>query len=514
VAESSLLFSTPDNSDPSTNGRSYAVRERLGLSGGFGAAVTVLLVASLLLLARKRAICVLGGLSAAAAAAGIAGVLSYFDLITYDEYVSPAKVFHVIEDTYTFSISGNVAPFVALANVGAPTAIGVADELIRCETQPTLPAALSQSDRGGCAPRATGIDIDFALPKGVAEDSVPSFYRYPIRVHWYAVVGLFVLSAMLVLALRYRPTLRQALFGTGALVGGVGALLVAANIAGFLLPLRASMPSELVEGIRADGPRLPFEEGVKLLDWRDGDSPEGYARRANQAVFDSMIHGDVSTDLGRWRLEIPLWENWTLHTLGVMNPSLRKYRYWDHEKEFERGIGLCGNLSSVLVGYLAENGIPAKVVGLQGHVVVTAEVRPGVWYIFDPDYGVVIPHSLEQIESEPSLAEAAYRNGAKVPDAASLPMVVGYYATATDNVIDQSGREGIYYSVDESAEVYRSREQLVEILKWVVPPLMLAAGLAFGLMAFLWRRPRRERTILVESADSAPGLIDGGGASF
>lgn len=507
AVESTIQFSTPDNSDPRTNGRKYEVQERLGLPAGFHIFVVVLVVATLLLMARKRAGWVLGGLSATAAVGGIAGLLSYFDVIRYDEYVSPADIYHVGGQTYAFQITGNAGPFTSIAPVGAPTAVSIGGNLTECRAQPGSLAANAGSGRAACAPRDSGLDVDVLYPGDVAGGIAIEFYRYPLRVHPYATFGLLLISVVLALVRWRRPTPRQTLFGTGLLVGGCGALLMLANVAGFYLPLRAEMPTEPVQGIRELGPRMPLEEGVRLLQWAEGDTPESYARRANQVVFESMIHGDVSTDLGRWRLEIPLWENWSLHTLGVMNPSFQKYRYWNHEKEFERGIGLCGNLSAVLVGYLTENGIPARVVGLEGHVVVTAEVRPGVWYIFDPDYGVVLPHSLEQVQNDPGLVDAAY---ATATDANMRGMVVSYYATPENNTIDPGGRDGYYSGWDGSAEIYREREQFMELLKWVMPSGMLAIGLAFGLTAFLLRSRRREAPVPLDDKDSvlavsAPG---------
>lgn len=505
VTGTRILFSTPDNSDPRSNGRSYAVQERLVLSGAANIAIIVLLAVSLLLLARRHPAWVFGGLGAAAAVAGIAGVLSHFNLITHDEYVSPANVYKVVDNTYGFTINGSLGPFVSIAPVGAPTAVGMGDELIVCETKPVFVSSLPRNGNGVCAPKDSGVDADIIFPDSAGEGASPDFYRYALRVHVYAIAGLFLLSAMLFLALWVRPTPRQAVFGLGAMVGGLGALLMAANIVGLFIPLRPEIPTEPVAGIRLVPTQLTYADAVGQLAWKEGDSAESYARRANHAVFASTIHGDVSTDLGRWRLEIPVWENWSLNALGAVNPLFRKYRYWDHEKEFERGIGLCGNLSSILIGYLADNGITGRIVGLDGHVVVTAEVRPGTWYILDPDYGVVIPHSLEEVQGDPAMVEAAYRNAV---DAHALGMVIDYYTTPHNNSIDQSGRDGFYSGWDGSAEIYRSREQFMELLKWVVPSVMLAAGLAIGLVAFFWRGRRRKVEGPVETEASVPGAAE------
>lgn len=509
VTGTRILFSTPDNSDPRSNGRSYAVQERLVLSSAVNVAIIVLLAVSLMLLARRHAAWVLGGLGAAAAAAGIAGVLSYFDLITHDEYVSPANVYAIVGDIYGFTINGSLGPFVSVAPVGAPTVVGIQDDLIQCELKPILLSSLPRDGQGLCAPKDSSVDVDIIFPADAGEGAAPDFYRYPVRVHLYAIVALFAASAMLLLAVWFRPSARQTVFGAGALVGGLGVVLMAANIAGMFLSLRPDMPSGPVEGIRLVPAEAAYEEALNQLEWKEGDSAEAYAHRANQMIFEATFHGDPPTDLGRWRLEIPVWENWSLNALGAVNPLLKKYRYWNHEKEFERGIGLCGNLSAILVGYLEEHDIPGRIVGLDGHVVVTAEMRPGVWHILDPDYGVVIPHSLEELQSDPALVEAAYSG---TVDSHVLGMIVGYYTTPHNNSIDQSGRDGFYSGWDGSAEIYRSREQFLELLKWVVPSAMLAVGLAIGLLAFFWRGRRRKAAGPVETGASVPGATEAGRA--
>lgn len=511
VTGSRVLFSTLDNSDPRTNGRTYGVRQRLALSPGAGAGVALLIVASLILLAQKRSRLVLGGMAVTAAAGGIYGLLTHVDVITHDEFVSPANVYHVTDQTYGFIVNGTVAPFIAMAPVGAPTAVGIGNSVVMCERHATSPDELSRvgaaSGKGACGPRGAGTEIDFVVPAIAGEGATVNFYRYPVRMHLYAVAGLLLASVLLSALIWLRPTPRQALTGTGALVGGAGALLMAANLWGSFSTLRVTAPTEAMPGIRHLGPRLPLDDGVEQLAWTEGDTAESYARRINQVIYKSMVHGNPTTDPARWRLEIPIWESWSLHALGAVNPNLQRYRFWDHEKEFERGIGLCGDLSAIMVGYLMEHGVRAKTVGLHGHVVVTVEVAPDVWHIFDPDYGVVLAHSLEEVQNDPALIEATYREATYASD---VRMIVGYYTTPENNSIDQSGRDGFFSGLDGSAEIYRSREQFMELLKWVVPSIMLIAGMAAALAAFLWRGRQRKAKESLETAASAVGVTEAG----
>ena len=52
---------------------------------------------------------------------------------------------------------------------------------------------------------------------------------------------------------------------------------------------------------------------------------------------------------------------------------------------------------------LEEHGIDTKIVGLCGHVITLVEVEPGIYWIFGPIHGIVICHTLAEVESNPSL---------------------------------------------------------------------------------------------------------------
>jgi hypothetical protein len=122
-------------------------------------------------------------------------------------------------------------------------------------------------------------------------------------------------------------------------------------------------------------------------------------------------------------------------------------------------------------------------------MIVTAEVAPGVWYLFDPDYGVVIPHALEVVENSQELIEAAYA----AEDDATLRAIINYYASKTDNSVDSTGRGGFYTSWGDTAEEYSVRENLANILKWVVPVSLVLFGACILVLTFLGGRRQRRR---------------------
>ena len=80
-------------------------------------------------------------------------------------------------------------------------------------------------------------------------------------------------------------------------------------------------------------------------------------------------------------------------------PEFERYHYANHHRSLERGIGICGDASMVMSQLLDEQGISNKILTFPGHVVVAASFENGKQYIFDADYGVVIPYSLDEFAS-------------------------------------------------------------------------------------------------------------------
>ena len=107
---------------------------------------------------------------------------------------------------------------------------------------------------------------------------------------------------------------------------------------------------------------------------------------------------------------IPIWENYFLYFMGKYSgiPEFERYHYANHHRSLERGIGICGDASMVMSQLLDEQGISNKILTFPGHVVVAASFKNGKQYIFDADYGVVIPYSLDEFASNSSKIAKLY----------------------------------------------------------------------------------------------------------
>ena len=138
---------------------------------------------------------------------------------------------------------------------------------------------------------------------------------------------------------------------------------------------------------------------------------------------------------------------------------------------------MCDQVSSALVTLLRREGLDARVVQLNGHTVVTAEVDAGVWHVLDADFNVVIPRSIAQIEAQPDMVRPYYHAAFDRldPDFSSTPLdvVASYYLPPT--YIGEAG--------DNSALGERRIrfEALAYWLKWRLPLMLL--GLAAVIFA-------------------------------
>jgi len=107
---------------------------------------------------------------------------------------------------------------------------------------------------------------------------------------------------------------------------------------------------------------------------------------------------------------IPIWENYFLYFMGKYSgiPEFERYHYANYRRSLERGIGICGDASMIMSQLLNEQGISNKILTFPGHVVVVASFKNGEQYIFDADYGITVPYSLNEVASNSSKIAKLY----------------------------------------------------------------------------------------------------------
>jgi hypothetical protein len=245
----------------------------------------------------------------------------------------------------------------------------------------------------------------------------------------------------------------------------LGAILLLANCLGVLTPLRNpqiyseprnAYPSDIV---------LTADEVLEVIDSPIEDR-KSYVRRLTRAVNRGVAHYWYSDGIGKYRLRIPLRENYFLFTASYVWPKLfQKYEFMTYRRALKRGVGLCSQQSVIVAGALKSRGIPSRIIGLDGHVVAAAQVDPqkDEWWILDADYGVVVPLRLAAIEADPTAIAPFYREA-------------GFEESKIERLVEIYGKAGNVRVEDARHFSWPTYyfEQTTYVLIWIVPFVLMA----------------------------------------
>ncbi|MFL1405675.1 hypothetical protein ACJO2E_10080 [Marinobacter sp. M1N3S26] len=218
-----------------------------------------------------------------------------------------------------------------------------------------------------------------------------------------------------------------------------------------------------------------YEQSLEAIDQLGGGSTRSLVGQANRVVNQSLIHIDwVDVDPKEYRQLVPIWENYFLWGIGKFSglPQFERYHYANYKRNIRRGIGICGDASTVLSSILDNHGIENRIVSFHGHVIVEYEDKEGNRYLADPDFGVELEGNLEQLVRDPDRFRKHYSEAGYPPDE------VDYLFKAYES------RFAIF---DDTYHFMTKRyifEEVSYILKWLLP----LALLAFSGIYFLWRR--------------------------
>lgn len=233
-----------------------------------------------------------------------------------------------------------------------------------------------------------------------------------------------------------------------------------------LLNLYGTFTSLRHENVADLGVSLSYRDVMRQVAKRPDESSESYVIRLNGLVHRGTAHYWQTKEPFKYNVRLPVWENYLLYAGGLVRPDIfgGAYELANHRKALERGVGLCSQRTIILVGLLSDQGITAHPVGLEGHVVARVAVGDK-WYIADPDYGVVLPYDLPELESDPMLVRQYY---SAIDD---VETVVQVFAPE-GNTIWPPGVRGMYAYHPNAMKVYYV-ERLSYVGIWVLPALLL-----------------------------------------
>ncbi len=250
-----------------------------------------------------------------------------------------------------------------------------------------------------------------------------------------------------------------------------GTILISFNIYGLFFSLRPHDINEL--GIFKKDVDMTFEKSIDQLKNVEKKDNLEYIVFLNRIVNRTMAHEwrvRNESDYLKNRYTIPIWENWLLFSLSYIKPNIfKKYFIVDPYKGLERGVGWCSQHAEVLKGIMIDKNIKAELLGLGGHTVVSGEIGTHR-FIADPDYGVVLPFSLEEVGNRLDTLRYYYGN-------VENDYKFGVKDYLVEDLIRIYGNENNIYSSDETVSVgskYRVLEKASYILKWLFPIVLVS----------------------------------------
>jgi hypothetical protein len=221
----------------------------------------------------------------------------------------------------------------------------------------------------------------------------------------------------------------------------IGLALLVVNISGFFFSLRNPAIYEEPKTFFKNDITLSVDETYDKIARKKDESDKDYIFRLNKVIYNGLAFYWDDEGIEKYHLRIPFWENWLLYLASFIRPDIyRKYEYANYMKAIERGVGLCSQHALIMTGILEDEGIPAKIIGMGGHVVLSAKVHDNSWYVIDPDFGVIIPYDISEIEKNPQLTRPYYENVLKTEVQDRIKNIV---PEVMDNLLKSYGEEEV-----------------------------------------------------------------------
>lgn len=286
---------------------------------------------------------------------------------------------------------------------------------VLCQGKPAWEGASSPRDvleKGGGRWAQTDAWLLFSPPPG-CEGVPPKEYRvrFPLRCAWKFILLTGMALALWILgrkAFLRSPPGRLALGALLACSAGLGTFLLLLNLAGLLLPLRGPEPTPDEAFQELTEKRMPYREALESLRRRPGEPEADYAERASQIVEKAMSAYFWDSGKTRYRLGVPLWENYIL-SLGGGNLPYGLHFFLDHQRALERGVGLDIQPCLVLAGFLGENGVACQIVRIGFYPLVQVGNSEDDALLLDPSLGLAFRQGPGDALRDPEPVLAAFR---------------------------------------------------------------------------------------------------------
>ena len=266
--------------------------------------------------------------------------------------------------------------------------------------------------------------------------------------------------------------MRRANHYTPKILFFIGASLIVTNIFGLFTSLRNQEIFEETNTHSKQDITLTEDKIHDVINQNIVDK-KIYFETLNKTINKGIAHYWENEGIDKYNLRIPFYENYFLYIASYIMPkSFKKYEFLDYRRAIERGVGLCSQQSIIVSEILNEKGIKSRILGLSGHTVATAQVddKHNQWWILDPDYGVIIPHSIDEIEKKPEIIAPYYRKHGYTDDYIINGLIGGYKKEGNILIDGVMNYSFLRYWV----------EKITYVLIWIFPLFLM-------LPAFIYR---------------------------
>ena len=239
----------------------------------------------------------------------------------------------------------------------------------------------------------------------------------------------------------------------------LGLILFGINVFGIFLPIAPQNLSQ--ENLRFPNDQaLTFEQALDRLEWLNMDDITTFSSRVNDSIAKRLAHLHWQKyPPERFNQRIPIWENYILFLMGKLTtiPEYKRYHFANPYRSLERGIGICGDASMIMSQVLDKQNIQNKIISFPGHVIVAVKNTSDQTWLYDPDFNVIVPHSVEEVNAYPLLVKPFYREK-------------GYSEKEIQSLVNSYSME---YKVWNGASHFITKKYYFEyfsyFLKWALP---------------------------------------------
>jgi len=265
---------------------------------------------------------------------------------------------------------------------------------------------------------------------------------------------------------------------------GVGILLLSINIFGLFHSLRSPGIYQQETGF-LNGLTMDVEDAYKIID-KKNENVKDYVKEVTFVVSQTLLHYWEDDKINEFHMRVPWYENYLYIIMEKRGWfATPKYEFCNPRKALERGVGLCTQASITLSKILESRGIENKVISFKEHTIVTALVdrEKGEWWILDPDYGVTLEGSLDDVSVN---FDTLYKKEYEKVEYRLVNLIDKEKLLDYLREIYKNKNYASY--MDSYKENLCKLESVAYFLKWALPILSLSVGLTMHIVFFRKKR--------------------------